>query len=352
MEATFIHSDPPGPNMNSSYFRVFAPAQALTRAGHTIHLVQGGTGLPAGPHREQADLIDYSQITPTVLLEREASPELIRRLRYAGAERIVFTFDDHYGKLPDYAPRKSFWTRPGYYEGWVRAQNMCDGVIVAGPALTTAFIPTKGSPARLVHNYIDANLWRHDGPWALGRPRVIGWGGTREHRTTWDHSPLLEALSRIQADFGAGSNPLDNRPTLMTIGHTADPYLDAAGIVYMRNDLAEMRDWPSLIGRFDIGLAPLRGAYDQYRSHLKVLEYASLGIPWIATDAPPYAHAEGGILIPPDKREAERWYGAIKRLLIDTDLYANLSRSGYDWSRGFTLDKCVPVYEEILWPKR
>lgn len=348
MEATFIHSDPPGPNMNSSYFRVFAPAQALLNAGHTIHLVQGGTALPMGPHNEQADLIDYGQITPTVLLEREASPELIQRLRYAGAERIVFTFDDHYGKLPDYAPRKSFWARPGYYQSWVAAMNMCDAVIVAGPALTTAWIPTKGKPAQLVHNYIDSNLWRHDGPWPLGRPKIIGWGGTREHRTTWDHSPVLAALKNIQDDGAYDFRP----PAIMMIGHTADPYLDGAGISYAHNDIASMRDWPGLVGHFDIGLAPLRGPYDQYRSHIKVLEYASLGIPWVATDAPPYANARGGILIPPDKREGERWEAALVRLMTDPDLYANLSRDGYDWSREYALDKCVPVYEEILWPRK
>ncbi len=40
---------------------------------------------------------------------------------------------------------------------------------------------------------------------------------------------------------------------------------------------------------FDIGLAPLKdNAFNQYKSPIKVIEYSSLGIPWIASNLLPY----------------------------------------------------------------
>jgi len=296
MEATFIHADAMGPAMNTSIYRIVEPAGALSAAGHTIHLVQGGTMMPSGPHSEEADLIDYSQIADTVLIEREITPDIVRKLRYAGARRIVLTYDDHYGRMPDWAPRKKYWTWPKRYENWVEAHALVDAVIVPSQALMNIIKPS--APYQLVPNFLNPELWYPRAEYPdpqIPRRHILGWGGSKEHKASWDRSPLLQALSDL------GDHP--KRPIVRAANRVADPFLFDAGIPFQALDWQAQKDWANTVRGFDIGLAPLRGEYDQYRSSLKVLEYAACGIPWVATDAPPYAGAQGWILVQTGKRE-------------------------------------------------
>jgi hypothetical protein len=68
---------------------------------------------------------------------------------------------------------------------------------------------------------------------------------------------------------------------------------------------------------FDIGLAPLApGTFNHFKSELKLLEYSGLGIPWIASDAPPYRQlceqwGWGGRLC----REPHQWIDQLQALL-------------------------------------
>lgn len=350
MEATFIHSDVLGsPTLLTALYRIFLPAQALSAAGHTIHLMQGGKQLPLGPNREEADNIDYAQVTETVLLEREAAPDTIRKLRLAGAKRIVLTFDDNYGLTPEWAPHYSYWLGPpAHYKKFLKALGQVDLAIVAGEGLVAQFADDVRD-IRLVPNYLPS-------PWVdpeisfdrqlpAGKAHLV-WGGTLEHRGTWEGSPVPKALRAARTEL----------PGLIEfdfINHVADRYLEAAGLMsYQPHEWVGAKAWPKYLSQFHIGLAPLRGEYDQGRSSLKVLEYASLGLPWLASEGSPYWDAEGGILIPSDRREGERWTAAIRTLVTDPILYADLSARGRAWAAGYQMNRNVGVYEEALWPAK
>lgn len=341
MEATFIYADPQAGPMNTSVYRVIEPASALIEAGHTIHLLEGGTMQPTGPHAEEADLIDYSQIGETVLIEREISPDIVRKLRYAGARRIVLSYDDHYGRMPDWAPRKKFWTWPDRYANWVAAHTMVDAVGVAGPALMNIIKPS--APYHYLPNFLNAEVWTPRRVYGT-EPRVLGWGGSKEHKASWDRSPLLQALAEL-------SNHA-HLPVVRVANRVADPFLYDAGVPFEAVDWQAQASWANTVRGFDIGLAPLRGEYDQYRSHLKVLEYAAAGVPWVATDGKPYAGCEGGILVQTGKRESEYWKNAIRILLEDGLFYHELVDRGRAWAQKYMLEQAVPIYEEILWPKK
>jgi glycosyltransferase involved in cell wall biosynthesis len=49
------------------------------------------------------------------------------------------------------------------------------------------------------------------------------------------------------------------------------------------------KDFLPLMKTFDIAIAPLANEYDKRRSHIKVLEYMALKIPWVCTDYPTYS---------------------------------------------------------------
>jgi glycosyltransferase involved in cell wall biosynthesis len=339
VEATFIFSDPNGPIMNTSLFRIVEPAGELRMASHTINTIAGGTLVAGGPHAEEADLIDYSQITETVLVEREISPDIVRKLRYAGAKRVVLTYDDHYGRMPDWAPRKKYWLTPDRYRNWVEAHAMVDAVMVAGPKLMNIVRPS--APYYYVPNYLDPKRWFPKERYPTWRS-VLGWGGSKEHKASWDRSPLLDALKNIS------KHP--RVPTVRVANRVADPFLFDAGVPFQALDWQAPLGWANTVRAFDIGLAPLRGEYDLYRSHLKVLEYAAAGVPWVASDQAPYAGCQGGILVQTGKREAEHWENAIRILLEDDKFYYELAQRGKIWAQQFMLPQCVPLYEEILWP--
>jgi hypothetical protein len=110
--------------------------------------------------------------------------------------------------------------------------------------------------------------------------------------------------------------------------------------------------WPQRLAQFDIGLAPLHGAYDERRSWIKVLEYLVMKIPWVASDGPAY-HA----LRPYGRLVAERnTPSAWERALLDmvdhlADHKAEAAREPYLFGLSqaidVNVDKLIATYTRI-----
>jgi glycosyltransferase involved in cell wall biosynthesis len=76
---------------------------------------------------------------------------------------------------------------------------------------------------------------------------------------------------------------------------------------------------------YDIGIAPLAQEYDMRRSWIKVAEYMSMGIPFVATDTAPYhnprvRHAcRTGYFVDQgdnaDKANEQDWYRALTTMI-------------------------------------
>jgi glycosyltransferase involved in cell wall biosynthesis len=84
---------------------------------------------------------------------------------------------------------------------------------------------------------------------------------------------------------------------------------------------------------FDIGIAPIAyHVFNKSKSDIKVLEYAALGIPVVASDFGPYAasvqHGETGFLV---KRPHE-WAGYLNQLVSDPQLRAEMSINAKLWA--------------------
>ncbi len=104
--------------------------------------------------------------------------------------------------------------------------------------------------------------------------------------------------------------------------------------------------WPKEVSSFTIGIAPLFGEYDKYRSNLKIVEYGICNVPWVASFSDPYSrtHVRGGILT-----KDSDWYEALTTLMNDKGARDTLSSAGKEWAEGYKMSKNVSVYEEILW---
>jgi hypothetical protein len=195
-----------------------------------------------------------------------------------------------------------------------------------------------------VPNYIDLEKYQslerqlHDGVW-------IGWGGSLSHLQSFTGSGILTALKRV----------CRARPQVKVLIHGSDrqlfEQLPLPPEQKVLHPWVAYAEWPRRLVNFDIGLAPLHGAYDERRSWIKVLEYLVLKIPWIASDGPAYADLRPyGWLV---KNTPANW----ERLLLDMvdhldDYRAQAAREPYlfgiSQAIDANIDKVAAQYASIV----
>lgn len=149
--------------------------------------------------------------------------------------------------------------------------------------LTNDFIDCNTN-GRFIPNYLDSEMYLK----ADKKPHtgiIIGWGGSMSHFKSFTDSGIINSLKRV----------FRNRKdlTLMVCGDKEVfdlfPVENKIFMPYVSYD-----NWPNVLANFDIGLAPLSGNriqnnfYDQRRSWIKVGEFLTMGIPWIASDIGTY----------------------------------------------------------------
>ena len=336
MNALFISNDnPPGANSdaNTSYFRILIPMAYLLEAGHQI------IHQPTPPRLRDGVLVDTLdwtlEVPETVLVERMIDPDRVKKLRHAGARRVVLTFDDNYLLLPQYSSANKFWKQA--LPGFLAALPLVDLVIVPSEKLADDF-RHRCKKIRVVPNFHDGKLW--DQP-AIdnGKLYTLGWGGSEQHLQSWTGSKIFPALKEV----------LSQRPEwqLVIYGAMFGPLFEGAGIPVTVRDWVPFERWPGEVRGFDIGLAPLSGDYDMRRSFLKPLEYGLAGIPFIATDAAPYAgKVKGGLLV---RNFKDRWQEALETLMDSQGVRSSMGTDAKIWADDYRMDRNVACYEEVLW---
>ena len=126
----------------------------------------------------------------------------------------------------------------------------------------------------------------------------------------------------------------------------------------MHQPYVTWQEWPRVLSRFDIGLAPLHGRYDASRSSIKSVEYSTLGIPFIATGCPTYADFQQnnvGWYIPDAGTQAERealWEVRLLDMIDHYPAYLLKARSDMKYSQEWWVDNRVTdignTYIEIV----
>jgi len=338
MNALFISADSDGVETNTSRYRIYTPAKYLQQAGHDIQLQSNvGWQHPVNDKYVAVDRgIDFTQIPEVVLIERNVQPDWVDKLRLAGAKRIIITLDDNYSIIPNKAASKPWWDK--YYPSLLKAMKISDMVIVPSMSLLEFYKPYCKN-IQYVQNFVDDDLWV-DLP-AKEDNKVIGWGGSAEHLESWNQDGLGKALNKIlkeRSDWG------------LFLCSSAAPIIAnylPRGMKFIWSNWVKHTEWPKMMSGFTIGIAPLQGQYDRYRSNLKLVEYTLGSVPWVATSLDPYMRSEvrGGILT-----KNSNWYSSLSRLIEDRDLRDSLVKDGIEWGNGYKMSRNVNVYERILWP--
>lgn len=127
-------------------------------------------------------------------------------------------------------------------------------------------------------NYVEESLLTIPRPIKADDSVIVGWGGSATH--SMDFEDVEEVI---------GATILNNpQSKFATIGGGYMDALPRDRLLRMPWSLATRRAFPK-IARFDIGIAPLKKhVFNESKSYIKVLEYAALGIPCIASRFGPY----------------------------------------------------------------
>ena len=305
LRVVFLRADPPDETMppTSSEWLCSVPASALQRHGWDVRIRASYE-----VHTEHS-LLDWADI---IIVERSAFSvsELAVSIWRNRGKRVLLRFDDAYGLMPDFSQSYDMWNVLN-----IRGVLAYDRFVQSFPLFDSYSTPSRV----LVNDYLELA----DGIYIPNRPDLtvfpqpetfrsghhflnIAWGGSIPHRQSWENSGAADAINKL-----VGKNEsfrlclLCQRDWFPKLFHV--PY-----IAYQWTPIHKYRLRLRRIA--DIGLAPLAGEYDERRSWIKVLVYALLGIPWVASNVGPYKECKGGILV---DNEADAWIEAISRMLDD-----------------------------------
>jgi len=190
--------------------------------------------------------------------------------------------------------------------------KLCHAVATPSKILTKDWSKYIGDKAIYVPNYIELNhyLLRHR-PMPNPNLTIIGWGGSLSHYDSFKHSGVVPALIKL----------LNKKPNVVLCLAGGVQRISTLFIRDVNPDQILVKEWvpyaqwPSILADFQIGLIPLYGPYDQRRSPIKALEYATMGIPWVGSKSKVYDEfASLGTQV--DNTE-DAWYKALLEMVED-----------------------------------
>ncbi|RLC34159.1 hypothetical protein DRH14_03575 [Candidatus Shapirobacteria bacterium] len=331
MNITWFYADRDGAEWNSSRWRVLWPHRALQRAGiaSRIASLPQECELPV-PH----PLMTWADV---VVIERvNVYPPQHPRMRQVqkhvewalSHKRTFLTIDDAYHLMPSSSPSKVVWNKHALdtFRDYARSSQ---GVFC--PSLKLSRDAICGSKGIYIPNYPDL----HDVPPPVSQhapeQTVIGWGATQQH--TRSFTVVARALREV----------LQRRSDVQVWMITSPSIFASAKLPSYRSRLLHWRrpyrSYMQFIGNhFTVGLAPLFGGYDQRRSWIKPLEYALMGIPWVASNTLEYRKVKGGQVV----GKHGDWAQAILKALESP------RGEAVAWARHQGIDEHIKEYMEVL----
>jgi hypothetical protein len=253
--------------------------------------------------------------------------DLIPHLQARGVA-VVVEVDDDFSCMP---PTNPTWLQAHprqhpdrNWEHLARACRQADLVTVSTPALARRY----GGHGRVVvlPNFVPA---RYLDVVAEPNERVmVGWAGS-PHTHPGDLEVMGGVVARVLAQTGAGFHAVGSARTL-----------EALGVDGRVTEWAPLLDgYPQAVASLDVGLVPLAlTEFARAKSWLKGVEYAALGVPFIASPTDEYQrlHALGvGLLA----RKPRQWESLLRRLVTDSAFREDLAARGREVAKTLTVEE-------------
>jgi glycosyltransferase involved in cell wall biosynthesis len=316
------------PQLVNSNYRAYQPIQALQRKGHTI--VRNEADHPLSPAEIFAcDVTFIHRIANSVIQEIAAG------LNERGLG-LVWDNDDDVTRVPKSNP---LYGRHGGFKGHQRRTDigammrMAQVVTTPSAVLADQYSELGAEDVRVLENYVPAEFekvrpQRHNGI-------VIAYLAGLEHQVDYQRLSLRKTLTDL----------LEAHPDLrvMSIGLGLGLPVER----YEHISLVPFLDLARTMSYADIGIAPLIDIpWNRARSNVKLKEYASAGLPWLASPVGPYigmGEEQGGRLVPDDG-----WRAALEQLITDARERRKLAKRAAKWVKGEVIHRHVHRWEDAL----
>jgi glycosyltransferase involved in cell wall biosynthesis len=248
---------------------------------------------------------------------------------------MIFELDDDLWHLDPASPWASYYSQPAIRRLLTDNVAMADAVTVTTEPLAD-IVSAFNTNVFVLPNCIDSSLLEYGHRQPDGEPVTIGWAGGDGHDVDFRQvAPYLIPFFRrnpaiATAFVGASHGTQIGRPqSRVTRGNSnVNEYVKSFA--------------------FDVGLAPLAlNRFNTSKSDLKVLEYAAVGIPAVASDHGPYRdsieHGVTGMLA----HALADWPRHLRSLARDRDLRAELAANARTWATTRTIQANAWRWQDV-----
>jgi hypothetical protein len=348
---------------NSSRWRVSNTTDVLLEAGHEVHILSIQEWIGQTPHARF--ITNKSDIT---FIHRVSVRDSIKAIEYWTKRKkaIVLDFDDSYDNLVgDTNPAKKFWidgvvqvrNRAGQTSEKVLEEHPINTLKEAISKCTATTVPSyrlvsdwaRFGTVVYIENYINSDMYIDITKFPRNDSTIrIGWGGSLGHIDSFKNSGVIDAIDTLMKEY--------SDIVFFLIGDKRITDLLPFKNRVMFHPYVTYKEWPSVITKYDIGIAPLAGEFDKRRSPIKLTEYCTAAIPFAAT----YDLSEGyavyhnykdanGFLIP---NGAESWYNAIKDLFLNIEDHRRMAKENIHIAEKYfaknNVAKLIGTYRDII----
>jgi hypothetical protein len=298
----FVFADK-GFELNTSIWRAFVPGKALGRVGHTVAII------PIQLFQENKDeAMQACANSDFIIIERNLIGDVLTAMAFwkVRGKVIITNWDDAYDYIEPTNASYPYWKN-----GIIKYQEVSGstetsaskienketkifphpldqfkwGLKLSHAGITPSkqmakdyrtYTPTYYFPNYFeIENYINVPKEKRD-------YITIGWGGSISHFQSFQNSGILEALKNIckirpnvKIHIVGEQNVYNSIPVPLE-QKLFSPYMP-------------YEQWGKFVAQnFDIGIAPLAGKYDNYRSWIKPMEYMMTKTPFVASDGMAY----------------------------------------------------------------
>jgi hypothetical protein len=309
----------------NSYYRAIIPMRALERRGHTV---VWPTEINALPFREflHCDVVHcYRRI------DRIGD---LRALSRAGVAVSFDNDDDVSAAEPMNHRIEEFQRLKQIFRETLKASRLADLTTTPSERLAGRYRSAGSSNVVVIGNYLGQKTIGSGAP-SKHNDVVVGWIAGREHASDCERVPFVPALEQLLE--------VHQDVRILTVGVrlplSGERYEHVPGVPFI--ELAKA------VARIDIGLAPLADTpFNRSRSNVKLKEYGSCGVAWLASPVGPYighGEREGGQLV--DDRD---WFTTLDDLVRSPRQRKRLARSALKWAAEQSIDHHAAQWEQAF----
>lgn len=349
MNILYVYADVPE-EWNCAEWRCQIPHDAINRLpDHKARMIFIADWIDDKENSEWADII---------IVQRNMFAGVLATTFYwrAQGKPVVLDLDDAYSYMPANIITYNFW-RMGLqnikdktyklsyipYEHLQHSTQILSAITVASPILYNDWANKVESYH--VPNYPEVKRYE---PYYIKKeefnsPIVIGWGGSSTHLDSFKDSSVIPALRRISERHKVTIKIVSNDKRILTAMRMRN--VEHAPFVHFTK-------WPEEIAKFDIGIAPLSGLYDQRRSTIKVLENMIMGVPTIATNYEAYSEFKDYVRLVDNS--TKYWEEALEDTIKFKDI-AQIEKArefAMSYDINMNIHKTLETYQKIITKRR